>query len=306
MQLTNAARRTLAALAALALLLGCLPALAEMKPLALDEAAQAPQEQYYTSDTHYEDPSLTVDIGEGRIYDTNYVYAVIRIADPSQIRTAVAYKYNSSIVVPGETMAAANNAVFAINADYHNYYDYGYLVRQGVEYRVRPNRDWDTLMIDQNGDMHALIAPTDETLADWRSRSSDITVVNSFNFGPVFKVNGQWQPMDEGVPRNYYYVAGAVPSARTAVCQLDRLTYLLVSCESAMDGSSAGMTLAQFEDCLKEIEGKLDGYEIQLAYNLDGGRSSTLVFNNRRVNSPASNKTRDLSDIIYFATAWEE
>ena len=37
MQLTNAARRTLAALAALALLLGCLPALAEIKPLSLEE-----------------------------------------------------------------------------------------------------------------------------------------------------------------------------------------------------------------------------------------------------------------------------
>ena len=138
MQLTNAARRTLAALAALALLLGCLPALAEIKPLSLEEVAQAPAEQYYTSDTHYEDPSLTVDIGEGRIHETNYVYAVIKIADPSQIRTAMAYKYNSSRTVPGETMATANNAVLAINADYHNYYDYGYLVRQGVEYRMRP------------------------------------------------------------------------------------------------------------------------------------------------------------------------
>ena len=101
MQLTNAARRALAALAALALLLGCLPALAEIKPLSLEEVAQAPAEQYYTSDTHYEDPSLTVDIGEGRIHETNYVYAVIKIADPSQIRTAMAYKYNSSRTVPG-------------------------------------------------------------------------------------------------------------------------------------------------------------------------------------------------------------
>ena len=160
MQLTNAARRTLAALAALALLLGCLPALAEIKPLSLEEVAQAPAEQYYTSDTHYEDPSLTVDIGEGRIHETNYVYAVIKIADPSQIRTAMAYKYNSSRTVPGETMATANNAVLAINADYHNYYDYGYLVRQGVEYRMRPRKEWDVLMIDQHGDLHVIIEPT--------------------------------------------------------------------------------------------------------------------------------------------------
>lgn len=73
-----------------------------------------------------------------------------------------------------------------------------------------------------------------------------------------------------------------------------------------MDGDSAGMTLAQFEECLKDIESQLEGYEIRVAYNLDGGRSSTLMFHNRRINSPDSDKVRDLSDIIYFATAWQE
>lgn len=50
----------------------------------------------------------------------------------------------------------------------------------------------------------------------------------------------------------------------------------------------------------------LVGCEIKVAYNMDGGRSSTLVFHNRRINSPASDKVRDLSDIIYFASAWQE
>ena len=50
----------------------------------------------YTSDTHYEDPSITVDIyWGGRIYDTNYVYAVIKIANASQLRTAFAFTYSS-------------------------------------------------------------------------------------------------------------------------------------------------------------------------------------------------------------------
>ena len=302
---TTAAGLLLAAVLA-ALLLGCLPALAEMKPLALDEAAQPPQEQYYTSDTHYEDPSLTVDIGEGRIYDTNYVYAVIRIADPSQIRTAMAYKYNSSRTVPGETMATANNAVLAINADYHNYYDYGYLVRQGVEYRMRPRREWDVLMIDQNGDLHVIIEPTKKKVEDWHAANPDLTVVNSFNFGPVVKTDGEWRRMHQDTIQNFFQIAGAKQYARMAVCQLDTLTYLIVSCESVLDEGSSGMTLKEFEECLQEVEGKLDGYEIKLAYNIDGGGSTTMVFHNKKINSLTNPKVRDLSDIIYFASIYSE
>ena len=306
MQLTNTARRTLAALAALALLFGCLPALAEMKPLALDEAAQAPQEQYYTSDTHYEDPSLTVDIGEGRIHETNYVYAVIKIADPSQIRTAMAYKYNSSRTVPGETMATANNAVLAINADYHNYYDYGYLVRQGVEYRMRPRKEWDVLMIDQHGDLHVIIEPTKKKVEDWHAANPDLTVVNSFNFGPVVKIDGEWRRMHQDTIQNFFQIAGAKQYARMAVCQLDSLTYLIVSCESVLDENSSGMTLKEFEECLQEVEGKLDGYEIKLAYNIDGGGSTTMVFHNKKINSLTNPKVRDLSDILYFVSIYSE
>lgn len=67
-----------------ALLFCCmaLPAAAEIRPLGLDEAANPVDERYYTSATHYEDPSLTVDVYlDGRIHETNYAYAVIKIAD---------------------------------------------------------------------------------------------------------------------------------------------------------------------------------------------------------------------------------
>ena len=293
-------------LPALALLLGCLPALAEIKPLSLEEVAQAPAEQYYTSDTHYEDPSLTVDIGEGRIHETNYVYAVIKIADPSQIRTAMAYKYNSSRTVPGETMATANNAVLAINADYHNYYDYGYLVRQGVEYRMRPRKEWDVLMIDQHGDLHVIIEPTKKKVEDWHAANPDLTVVNSFNFGPVIKIDGEWRRMHQDTVQNFFQIAGAKQYARMAVCQLDTLTYLIVSCESVLDENSSGMTLKEFEECLQEVEGKLDGYEIKLAYNIDGGGSTTMVFHNKKINSLTNPKVRDLSDILYFVSIYSE
>ena len=44
--------------------------------------------------------------------------------------------------------------------------------------------------------------------------------------------------------------------------------------------------------------------DIQVAYNLDGGDSAVLVFNNQKINDPNNNNERQLADIIYFASAW--
>ena len=41
----------------------------------------------------------------------------------------------------------------------------------------------------------------------------------------------------------------------------------------------------------------------QSAYNLDGGSSSTVVLNNQKINALSTGKTRQISDIIYFASA---
>ena len=55
-----------------------------------------------------------------------------------------------------------------------------------------------------------------------------------------------------------------------------------------------------------EVEGKLDGRKIQFAYNLDGGNSTTVIFHNQKINATGKARGRELSDIIYFTTAWEE
>lgn len=54
------------------------------------------------------------------------------------------------------------------------------------------------------------------------------------------------------------------------------------------------------------MEGKLDGRKIQFAYNLDGGNSTTVIFHNQKINATGKARGRELSDIIYFTTAWEE
>ena len=72
------------------------------------------------------------------------------------------------------------------------------------------------------------------------------------------------------------------------------------------------MTMDDFVDCILEVDGQLTEYSIRTAYNLDGGSSSTFVFKAPgknelyKINAPTNPKVRELYDIIYFASAWQE
>ena len=45
---------------------------------------------------------------------------------------------------------------------------------------------------------------------------------------------------------------------------------------------------------------------IETAYNLDGGNSTALIFHNEKINAVKNHRHRKLSDIIYFASAYQE
>ena len=90
------------------------------------------------------------------------------------------------------------------------------------------------------------------------------------------------------------------PAELRAFCQLDELTYLCVTSEGPEDKDSEGLTMNEFYDCLREVEGKLDGRKIQFAYNLDGGGSATLYFNGKVMNKLIGNTQRPCADFLYF------
>ena len=66
-----------------------------------------------------------------------------------------------------------------------------------------------------------------------------------------------------------------------------------------VDGRTAdsrGVTLAQLADLFVK-------YGCETAYNLDGGGSSTMVFNGQVINQPTDGRKdgeREVSDIVYF------
>lgn len=86
--------------------------------------------------------------------------------------------------------------------------------------------------------------------------------------------------------------------SRAALCQMGKLHYVTVSVN--MEPYAVNMpTLKQFATRLQELG-------IPKAYSLDGGQTATIVMNNTLINSVDYGDQRDISDIIYFATAMPE
>ena len=65
-----------------------------------------------------------------------------------------------------------------------------------------------------------------------------------------------------------------------------------------MTRGSRGMTLERFSELVYS-------YGVTDAYNLDGGDSSMLIFQHEKINDPGNKNTREISDIIYFASAFQ-
>ncbi|MDO5143332.1 MAG: phosphodiester glycosidase family protein [bacterium] len=236
----------------------------------------------------YEDPTISVRVDMGRVDDCDWWRADIRIADPSQLRTISAGGFDTSKVMQGTQLAKRVNAVLAIDGDYYWYTGKGYIVRQGVEYLNILDGKRDVLLIDDWGDFHVIKNARAEDVSMVIGRRK---VVNAFFFGPALVMDGQEQSVSGNIDM--------VPDEkrqRMAICQVGDLHYMAICCAPPARGSK-GMTLQRFARLCAE-------QGVQTAYNMDGGDSTMLIFNGEKLNDITSNSTREISDIIYFASAY--
>ena len=301
----------------IALLLVLMPApyaYADFIRLSLDEKAPPVDYSNYVSAEEYSDPSLDIRIWRGRYRSANYTCAVVSIADPLQIRSAFAGKASNGFTATAVNIAEAHNAVFAVNGDYFSseFHEKNYIIRQGKAYKTRYlEKKWDLMIIDQNGDLHGIHEPSKEKLEAWAREHPGLKIINTFNMGPVLIDNGETVMADFNQALNQRNLGLHKNCARMAVCQLDPLIYLFVTCEGPDDEDGSGLTMNDFVSLLREVETQLDGRRIRFAYNLDGGASATMLFKapdrNKliRVNGSKSRPDRYVKDILFFVSAWE-
>lgn len=254
-------------------------------------ATEPPAEQATTApistDTEYHDDQIDIVLTTMRVENTTVYVADVQIADISLLKTALAGNtYARNLTETTSVQAANAGAILAINGDYYGAQERGYVLRNGVLYRASAQSGTDALVIGADGNFR--IITEGETSADTLVREGAWQVLT---FGPALVKDGQVtvSSSDE--------VGRAMTSnPRTAIGQISEGHYLLVVSDGRTK-ESTGLSLRQLAELMQSLGA-------QIAYNLDGGGSSTMVFQGRVVNSPTTNgrsiRERSVSDIVYI------
>lgn len=301
----DAGKRTLL-VAVLTVIIFCLSgiAAAEVKAIPLDmlEHGTPPsKEGWIRPGKEYQDESIHVVLYAKKRFDTTIRWVVVEIKDPTQLRTALSYDcFEIQKDVAAGELAKYLNPVVACNDDMVKMNVYrGYVMRQGVLYNNNLD-EWaedlkqDVLIIDDHGDFSvvpkAYTVDVEARIAELESQGRK--AVNTFTFGPTLVIDGELQP----IVREESEHAVNLAAARTAICQLDTLTYAIF----AVDGvTGVGTNCSELGRFILEIFP-----DCKVAYNLDGGGSSKLFMGTRLVNNAPGR--RGIQGMIYFASAVSE
>ncbi|MDO5328465.1 MAG: phosphodiester glycosidase family protein [Clostridia bacterium] len=278
------------------------PALAEGNeyslPVDFSGGYKAPEENY-TQDT-YEDASLSVRMEKRDIDGVRYDIAWIKVASPTQLRTAVAGAPNEVVTKMPGAMSRSLNAVVAINGDFYTQRKDGLIYRQGVPFRYDLNHRKDVLVIDEAGDLHVFLANEERTQEMMDFLSAGHTIINAFTFGPALVKNGEFLPIpksyserDDGTDRGLF--DSCLPSPRMVIAQMGPLEYVFVEAEGR-NAVSKGVTTDQMGQFMITLG-------VETAYCVDGGNSCIMFFHGRYYDSNYKESEREQSDIIYVCSA---
>ena len=249
----------------------------------------APQEEKaetVITENSYYDGNISVVITEERVGDTTVYVADVQLASAEHLRTAFADNtYGRNVTDTTSSIAGSVDAILAVNGDFYGAQQEGYVIRGGVLYRSAAKKGAEDLVIYADGSF-GIIREAEITAQELlESGARDV-----LSFGPALVENGEIS-----VSVNDEVGRAKASNPRTAIAVIDELHVLFVV--------SDGRTKESEGLSLYELAVFLQSRGVQTAYNLDGGGSSTMVFNGRVVNNPTSGrsiKERSVSDIVYI------
>lgn len=234
----------------------------------------------------YSDSKSKITVTQYRAYDSNIYVADVEVTDGTSILSAFANNtYGRNITDTTSDMAEENNAVLAINGDYYGARQSGYVIRNGVVYRSQGSNGED-MVISKDGSL-SFISESDTTTDSLMQKQA----WQVLSFGPVLVENGQ-----VAVSENDEVGMAMASNPRTAIGTVAKNHYLFVVSDGRTS-ESAGLSLYELANFMKSL-GATN------VYNLDGGGSSTMVFQGEVVNNPTTNgnkiSERAVSDILYI------
>ena len=235
---------------------------------------------------YYLDETILAITWREKVGLTEYTFSEVKIAHPSQFRRFLSGgEYGSGLLYTTTEMAESVNAVAAASGDYYSYRSFGNVVYNG-EVKRSGDHFLDTCYIDANGDLLFTYLGNVMQKPELEQFVKEKDIRFSLAFGPVMIQDG-------AVRASYAYYNAGEPAdiySRAAFCQHGPLHYIMVA------ANRRGMPVRIFAEYLK-------GRGIHTAYALDGGQTASIVTGGELMNDVDYGGERDISDIIYFATA---
>ena len=235
------------------------------------------------TDNSYSSPDISITVTEettanGRI---TYYLADIYVRDITCFQSALARgTYGSGYRDSISDMAALSNALVAINGDYYGNTNEGVVIRNGVIYRAN-RTNCDVCVLYYDGRMEVMPG----SAFDMQQAIND-GAWQAWTFGPALLDT-------DGSVLTSFASTGRIISAnpRTAIGYYEPGHYCMVVVDGR--GASAGITLPDLSQLFYDLG-------CTAAYNLDGGNSSIMVWQDAVINDP-SGGGRESSDALLIA-----
>ncbi len=246
-------------------------------------------ETSYTSDTE----QITITSKSSGSGDSALAWFIadVQVTDATLVKTAFAEDtFGTNIIANPSDILSQFGGLFGINGDYYGFRETGIVIRNGVAFRDSGARQG--LLLTRDGDMSLY----DETATTAKQLVSD-GAWQTWSFGPGLVTGGK---VIDGIDSieidtnvGNHSIQGNQP--RTAVGTLGTNHFVFVAVDGRSSGYSNGLTLPDLAELMK-------GIGCTVAYNLDGGGSTAMVFNGSLVNNPlGKGQERGTSDIIYLS-----
>ncbi len=239
------------------------------------------------TENSYSDENISITITEYRANYTTIYVADVQLASAEYIQTAFAQgAYGKNVTEKTSEIAVDNDAILAVNGDYYGAQEKGYVIRNGVLYRNTASSNQEDLVIYADGSFEIIV---EESISAQDLLNAGAQQVLSF--GPALVTDGQvCVTEDEEVGK------AKTSNPRTAIGIIEELHYVFVVSDGRTEESD-GLSLYELAQFMQSLG-------VETAYNLDGGGSSTMVFNGKVVNNPTSSgrsiEERSVSDIVYI------
>ena len=233
------------------------------------------------TENSYSSPDISITVTKETSGRITWYLADIYVRDITCFQSALAQDtYGSGFRDSIPDMALLNNALLAVNGDYYGNTNEGVVIRNGVIYRAN-RTDCDVCVLYYDGRMEVMPG----SAFDMQQAISD-GAWQAWTFGPALL------DTDGSVISSFASTSRIISAnPRTAIGYYEPGHYCLVVVDGR--GESAGITLPDLSQLFYDLGCKA-------AYNLDGGNSSVMVWNNAVINDP-SGGGRESSDALLIA-----